>query len=102
MGDTIGEEGAVGEACEFVVERSTLELRLELTSGGDVTERDDDRTDVLVGNQVASGSFHGEVGSGAAREAALERNRRAGGEPDEVDQLGHDRRAAVWSEGVEQ
>src|SRR5918996_355955 len=52
MSDAIGEERAVGEPRQRVVERLVGELRLEAAALGDVARRDDDARDVGILEQV--------------------------------------------------
>ena len=56
--EPVGEQGAVGQAGQGVVEGVVLELRLELLLRGDVAGRDDDRPDVGIGQQVGVDALH--------------------------------------------
>ena len=56
--EPVGEQRAVGQAGEGVVEGVVLELRLELLLGGDVAGGDDDGADVGVAQQVGVDALH--------------------------------------------
>ena len=56
--EAVGEQGAVGQAGQGVVEGVVLELRLQLLLRGDVAGGDDDGPDVGVGEQVGVDALH--------------------------------------------
>ncbi len=56
--EPVGEQRAVGQAGEGVVEGVVLELRLQLLLGGDVAGGDDDGPHVGIGQQVGVDALH--------------------------------------------
>ena len=71
--DAVGEEGAVREPGDRVVERLVGELALERLALADVARVQDDAADVLVVDQVGVPDLELELGAVAVHQRALER-----------------------------
>ena len=94
----VGEECPVRETGQLVVECTPLQLLLELAPRGRVAERDDDRADVLVREQVAGEAIDHASLSGRVVDATLERHRRTDGQRRQVRELALDRLLLLFPE----
>ena len=71
VGDAVGEEGAVGEPGQRVVERLVAELGLEVRAFGHVVRVDDQAADRRVVEEVVRGPFEGKPAAVAMQEPGL-------------------------------
>ena len=71
VADAVGEQGAVGEPGQRVVERLVAELRLEVGPLGDVVRVDDQPADGRIVEQVVRGPVEGEPSAVAMEEPGL-------------------------------